>query len=99
MTPLAREEVRSTSSDSPTSVNGNPSQHRGGRLPLWSPNGRELFYQTETGDRVMVVPVTTEAGFSAGSPDPGVAHAIPSIAFIAQVYPGASPSFPPRSRR
>ena len=29
-----------------------PVSTNGGRLPRWSPNGRELFYQTQTGDRV-----------------------------------------------
>ncbi len=34
----------------------------GGESPLWSPNGRELFYRN--GDAVMVVPVKTEPVFS-----------------------------------
>ena len=32
----------------------------GGNEPLWSPDGSELFYRTLTGDRMMVVPVSTE---------------------------------------
>jgi hypothetical protein len=34
----------------------------GGDSPLWSPDGRELFYRN--GDAVMSVPVKTEPGFS-----------------------------------
>jgi hypothetical protein len=34
----------------------------GGESPLWSPDGRELFYRN--GDTVMVVPVKTEPVFS-----------------------------------
>jgi len=39
----------------------------GGHTPLWSPNGRELFYLNE--DAVMRVPVETEPAFSAGKPE------------------------------
>ena len=28
----------------------------GGLAPVWSPNGRELFYRVASGDSVMVVP-------------------------------------------
>jgi serine/threonine-protein kinase len=38
----------------------------GGREPLWSPDGRELFYRTQAG--VMRVPVETTSGFAAGAP-------------------------------
>jgi eukaryotic-like serine/threonine-protein kinase len=38
----------------------------GGTEPLWSPDGRELFYRTEA--EVMGVPVETSSGFRAGTP-------------------------------
>ncbi|MBI4480739.1 MAG: protein kinase [Acidobacteria bacterium] len=38
----------------------------GGDQPKWSRNGRELFYKD--GDKMMVVPVTTEGEFIPGSP-------------------------------
>ena len=38
----------------------------GGTEPVWSPNGRELFYRT--GNAMFAVPVETEAGFKAGTP-------------------------------
>ena len=38
----------------------------GGDEPVWSRNGRELFYTN--GDRLMAVDVTTQAIFSVGSP-------------------------------
>ncbi len=38
----------------------------GGRAPLWSPQGDELYYRHE--NRVMVVPVETEPTFSNGAP-------------------------------
>jgi len=38
----------------------------GGDSPLWSPDGRELFYRN--GDEVMAVAVETEATFKAGKP-------------------------------
>ena len=34
---------------------------RGGRMPLWSRNGKELFFRTEEG-RIMVAPFTTKGG-------------------------------------
>ena len=40
----------------------------GGRAPLWSPQSGELFYRSE--NRVMVVPVTTDRTFTAGTPRP-----------------------------
>jgi serine/threonine-protein kinase len=39
----------------------------GGREPLWSPEGRELFYRI--GDRVMTVAVTAEPSFSPSRPE------------------------------
>ncbi len=39
----------------------------GGREPLWSPDGSELFYRS--GDSLMAVPVKTEPPFEAGSPE------------------------------
>jgi len=38
----------------------------GGRQPAWAHSGRELFYRT--GDKMMVVDVTTGPSFSAGKP-------------------------------
>jgi Tol biopolymer transport system component len=38
----------------------------GGTEPRWNRNGRELFYRS--GDRMMVVPVSTASTFSAGRP-------------------------------
>ena len=40
----------------------------GGFDPLWSPNGRELFYRS--GDSVMAVAVQTEPTFKCGKPAP-----------------------------
>ena len=39
----------------------------GGRQPLWSPDGRELFYRAPNG--MMVVPVETDPTFTAGTPE------------------------------
>ena len=39
----------------------------GGRQPLWSPDGRELFYRAPGG--MMRVPVETEQTFTAGTPE------------------------------
>ena len=46
----------------------------GGQQPLWSPDGRELFYLGPEPvplepDRLMVVPVTTDRGFRVGAPE------------------------------
>jgi hypothetical protein len=38
----------------------------GGDSPLWSPEGRELFYRN--GDAVLTVPVKTDPGFSYETP-------------------------------
>jgi Tol biopolymer transport system component len=38
----------------------------GGTAPLWSRNGRELFYRS--GDKMMTVEITEQPGFSAGKP-------------------------------
>jgi eukaryotic-like serine/threonine-protein kinase len=38
----------------------------GGTEPLWNPNGRELFYRS--GDKMMVVDITTQPSFTAGAP-------------------------------
>jgi serine/threonine-protein kinase len=42
------------------------SGEEGGREPLWSPDGTELFYRS--GDRMMVVSIQTEPAFNAGKP-------------------------------
>ena len=41
----------------------------GGTEPLWSPDGSELFYRNLTGDRMMVVTVTTEPSFRVSRPE------------------------------
>jgi serine/threonine protein kinase/Tol biopolymer transport system component len=38
----------------------------GGTEPVWNPNGRELFYRN--GDKMMVVDISTEHGFTASTP-------------------------------
>ena len=38
----------------------------GGRHPRWSPDGRELFYQSLDGRQVLSMPITTEPTFSVG---------------------------------
>ena len=40
----------------------------GGSQPVWSPNGKELYYRGPT--HMMAVPFTTSSGFSAGTPIP-----------------------------
>jgi serine/threonine-protein kinase len=47
-----------------------PISTAGGGEPLWSRDGRELFYRTEAG--VMAVSVSTTSGFAAGTPSPVV---------------------------
>ena len=39
----------------------------GGQQPRWSPDGRELFYLGPQANRLMVVPVTAEAGLEIGT--------------------------------
>ena len=41
----------------------------GGRMPLWSPDGTELFYLSPDGRQVLSVPVATEPTFTAGDPE------------------------------
>jgi len=41
----------------------------GGRAPLWSPDGRELFYRSIDGRQVLGVPVTMGTTFTAGIPE------------------------------
>ncbi len=43
------------------------SGNKEGLQPLWSPDGRELFYRDISGS-VMVAPITTESGFEVGKP-------------------------------
>jgi hypothetical protein len=38
----------------------------GGHSPLWSRDGREIFYRS--GDAVMAIPVNPASGFTAGAP-------------------------------
>jgi serine/threonine-protein kinase len=40
----------------------------GARTPLWSRDGRELFYHEQASNRFSVVSVRTESGFSTGTP-------------------------------
>ena len=40
-----------------------------GAYPVWSPDGRELFYPRESDQAVMVVPVETDSTFSHGNPE------------------------------
>ena len=58
------------SSAFPTQVTASSSLRMGGQQPLWSPDGRELFYlgpERLEPDRLMVVLVTTDPGFRAGA--------------------------------
>jgi Tol biopolymer transport system component len=41
---------------------------QGGRAPVWSRNGRELFYSSFDGASLMVVDITTQPTFKAGTP-------------------------------
>jgi eukaryotic-like serine/threonine-protein kinase len=45
-----------------------PISNAGGSQPLWSWDDRELYYRSET--HVMAVKITTQTGFSAGTPEP-----------------------------
>ena len=40
----------------------------GGGAPLWSPNGKELFYRKQNEDKMMAVSIQTEPTFEAGTP-------------------------------
>ena len=40
----------------------------GGRMPLWSPDGRELYYRSVNGRRVFAVAVDAESSFIADTP-------------------------------
>ncbi|MFQ5528056.1 MAG: protein kinase [Thermoanaerobaculia bacterium] len=50
----------------PGSQRGQQISMAGGREPVWSVDGRELFYRH--GDRMMAVPITTEPEFEVGEP-------------------------------
>ena len=41
----------------------------GGFAPLWSPDGRQLFYRSINGRQVIAVPVATDPVFAAGTPE------------------------------
>jgi Tol biopolymer transport system component len=41
-----------------------------GSEPKWSPSGREVFYRSSSGNRMMAVDVSTTPTFSAGNPRP-----------------------------
>jgi eukaryotic-like serine/threonine-protein kinase len=84
----------------------------GGSAPLWSPNGRELFYFSLDDGGVMAVPVETEKAFTFGTPTklfsrtpylgeigtPGTAWDIHPNGkrFLMMKRPGATPSEPLR---
>ena len=57
----------------------------GGRNPLWSPDGTELFYLSPDGRRVMRVPVSTEPTFTAG---------LAEVLFEGQYLPSIGPRRP-----
>ena len=40
----------------------------GGTEPVWSPDGREIFYRPLGGDGLIVVAITTDPSFSASRP-------------------------------
>ncbi len=40
----------------------------GGAQPVWSADGKELFYRSSSADKMMVVEVQTEPSFSVGKP-------------------------------
>jgi serine/threonine protein kinase len=62
-----------------------PISSNGGTSPLWSPDGRELFYLSEDDMAVTAVDVNTGAVFSAG---------IPKKLFSRNPYLGSSPGVP-----
>jgi len=39
----------------------------GGVTPVWSPDGRSIYYRTNPGDQIMNAPVTTDPRFRAGA--------------------------------
>ena len=41
----------------------------GGSMPLWSPDGSELFYLNLNSDKLMVVVIDSEAGLTTGPPE------------------------------
>ncbi|MBI3209125.1 MAG: protein kinase [Candidatus Solibacter usitatus] len=54
----------------------------GGAAPVWSPNGRELFYKQMSG-RIMVLDYTTKGGaFAPGTPRPWTEHRVPGNIMI-----------------
>ncbi len=53
-----------------TSAGKQQVSRNGGRFPLWSRDGRELFYVESGGQpRLMAVPVDTSAAFASGNPE------------------------------
>jgi Tol biopolymer transport system component len=50
--------------------NRQPISSEGGRLPMWSRTGRELFFSTPDGRQMFAVPVQSGATFVAGRPQP-----------------------------
>jgi serine/threonine-protein kinase len=42
--------------------------HDGGISQTWAPSGREIYYRSVTGAKVMAAPVNTASGFSVGAP-------------------------------
>ncbi len=44
------------------------SGEEGGGVPVWSPNGTELYYLSRDSDKMMVTPIQTQPTFRAGKP-------------------------------
>ena len=57
----------------------------GGRAPLWSPDGSELFYRSIDGRQVLAVPISLEPTLSAGIAE--VLFEGPYVASVAAVRP------------
>jgi serine/threonine-protein kinase len=57
----------------------------GGTLPLWSPDGRELFYLSRDGRQLFAVPIAMDPRFSAGAP---------KVLFEGSYTPWAGPLYP-----